>query len=115
MSKPTKEFKMMEEILQKNIKSPMAGVGPRDSDTELIIQILQLQLHAGLTQQQLEIIRSLNLESIVRSRRKLQSQGLYIPDSAEVAKRRRVKDFEIQQVAPKETASGLQKRIAGQE
>lgn len=113
MPKPTKEFILMEQVLQENLKSPMTGVGPRDSDTELIVQILQRKLGLGLANWQLQIIKSLNFESVARTRRKLQS--LYPPDSPEVAKRRRIKAAEIQQVAPKETASSLQKRIAGQE
>lgn len=110
--KTTKTFTIMEDALTKNRKSPLTGVGPRDSDTELIVQMLQLYMGIDLSEKQLGIIKSLNFESITRARRKLQQAGHFPPDSPEVARRRRIKGFEIQQVAPKETAEGLQRRIS---
>lgn len=109
--KTTKNYDRMVEVLDKNRKSKMTGVGPRDSDTELLIQMLQVHFAAGLNAQQLSILRSINPESIFRARRKLQQTGEYLPDSPEVAKKRRLKGYELQQVAPKETAAGIQRRI----
>lgn len=110
MGKPTKTFIHTERLLAENTPSKMTGVAPRDSDTELYIQFLQRVLGVNLTAVQMEFIRSVNYESISRARRKLQENGQYLP-SPEVAKKRRLKSYEVQQVAPKETAQGLQRRI----
>jgi hypothetical protein len=111
MAKTTPLYDDMVEVLQSNRKSQMTGVGPRDSDTELIIQLLQIHYNANLNAEQLATLRLINVESITRARRKLQSAGEYLPDSPEVAKKRRLKSYELQQVSPKETAAGLQRRI----
>lgn len=98
------------EVLGQNRISPMSGVSPRDSDQELIIQIIQLVYDARLDARQLGIIRSMNFESITRARRKLQEGGEYLP-SPEVGRARRLKGYEITQTAPKESAAGIQHRI----
>ena len=108
--KKTKTYKEVVRILETNDKSSMTGVAPRDSDKELIIQILQRIHGLGLNAEQLGIMRSVNFESITRCRRKLQENGEYLP-SPEVAKRRRLKSYEVEQVAPTESAAGLQRRI----
>jgi hypothetical protein len=110
MAKQTRTSGEVEEVLHENRISPMSGVSPRDSDKELIIQILQIHRNAEFTAEQLSIIRNLNFESITRARRKFQENGLY-PPSPEVAKKRRIKSYEVEQTAPKETAAGLQNRI----
>lgn len=110
MAQKTETFKQLEAILEENAKSQMSGVTPRDSDTELIIQILQRCRGANFTADQMNVMRTLNVESVTRARRKLQKSGLFLP-SPEVAKKRRLKGYELQQVAPKETAQGLQRRI----
>ena len=106
----TKTFVAVDKLLDENVKSQMSGVAPRDSDTELYIQYLQRILGANLSAEQLTLIRSVNYESISRCRRKLQENGQYLP-SPEVAKKRRLKSMEVEQVAPKESAAGLQRRI----
>lgn len=110
MTKITETFKQLSAILEENAKSQMSGVTPRDSDTELIIQILQRCRDANFTAEQMNVIRTLNVESVTRARRKLQRAGFY-PPSPEVARKRRLKSYEIEQVAPNETAGGLQRRI----
>lgn len=110
MTKKTKTYIGVESLLRENRVSPMSGVSPRDSDTELLIQFMQLILNLDLNAQQLNLIRTMNSESITRARRKLQEQGLYLP-SPKVARARRLKGYEIEQTAPSETASGLQNRI----
>lgn len=106
----TKTFIAVEQLLAENTSSKMTGVSPRDSDTELYIQYLQRVLGANLTAPQLEVIRSINYESISRARRKLQEKGQY-HGSPEVMRKRRLKSYEVEQTAPKETAAGLQRRI----
>lgn len=108
--KKTKTFLGVERLLDENTPSSMTGVPPRDSDTELYIQYLQRILGCNLTANQLRIMRSVNYDSIGRARRKMQEAGQYLP-SPEVAKKRRLKGYEIQQVAPSESAAGLQRRI----
>lgn len=108
--KVTKTYAETLTVLRANRISPMSGVSPRDSDTELIIQILQFCHDAKLNARQLGILRSVNFESVTRARRKLQEGGEYLP-SPEVAKRRRMKGWELMQTAPGETASGIQRRI----
>jgi hypothetical protein len=67
----------------------------RNSDTELIIGVLHLKgLHLSETQR--DILRSVNLESIRRTRQKLQEAGKYLPSPA-VAKKRRLKSYVVQQ------------------
>jgi hypothetical protein len=110
MKRLTKTAVDVEAILGENTASRMTGVTPCDSDTELIIQILQRRRGANFSADQMQIIRELNFESVTRCRRKLQENGQYLP-SPEVAQKRRLKSYEVQQTAPKETAGGLQRRI----
>lgn len=70
----------------------------RDSDNELIVQVLQRQ-GANLTMAQQETIKAMSFESITRCRRKFQEQGKYMP-SPGVAKIRRLKSYIVQQNAP---------------
>ena len=109
MAKTTKHYKLLIDVLENNRTSQMTGVTPRNSDTEMLIQILQFS-GANMSAEQLTLIREFNFESLTRARRKLQNGGEYLP-SPEVAKRRRIKGWELMQVAPKETAAGLQRRI----
>lgn len=67
----------------------------RNSDTELIIGVLHLK-GLRLSESQREILRSVNLESIRRTRQKLQEAGKYLPNPA-VAKKRRLKSSVVQQ------------------
>lgn len=67
----------------------------RNSDTELIIGVLHLK-GLILTEAQRDILRSVNLESIRRTRQKLQEAGKYLPSPA-VAKKRRLKGYLVQQ------------------
>lgn len=97
-------------ILEQNEPSFISGVSPRDSDQELIIQMIQRIYDADLGTRQMAILRRINFESITRCRRKLQENGEFLP-SPEVAKARRLKGYEVQQTAPKESSSGLQNRI----
>lgn len=96
-------------VLDQNLPSRMTGVTPRDSDREMVIQILQFS-GCNLTAEQMTCMRQFNLESLTRARRKLQEAGNYLP-SPEVAKKRRLKSYEIQQTSPEETAQGLHARI----
>lgn len=111
MAKETQLYRDMVEVLESNRRSSMTGVGPRDSDTELLIQLLQIHYQANLTADQLNKLRQINVESVTRARRKLQSIGKFPPDSPLVAAKRRLKSYEVQQTAPSETAAGLQRRI----
>lgn len=83
----------------------------RNSDSNLIIAILHVN-GIFLSHQDREIIRGISFESITRERRKLQEEGKYLPTDPEVARKRRIKGYEIQQTAPGETPHGLQERIA---
>lgn len=107
----TETFKLVEGLLEQNQHSAVTGVGPRDSDNELYIQYIHYYTNVQMTPELAAALRSINFESIRRGRQKLQEQGKYLPDSPEVAKRRRLKSYEIQQVAPTESAAGLQRRI----
>ena len=109
-AKKTYGYDLLIDILEKNRRSQLTNPTPRDSDKEIIVQLLQFS-GADLSVEQMEIIRRFNFESITRARRKLQEQGKYPPDSPEVAKKRRLKAMEIEQVAPKESAAGLHRRI----
>jgi hypothetical protein len=84
-------IKLVEDILMKYPHT-------RDSDKELIIGVLQA-LGANLSQEQRDLMRKVNFESIRRHRQKLQEKGLFQP-SPEVAKRRRLKSYIVQQNAP---------------
>ena len=108
--KKTKTFIAVDKILADNVHA-QNGIGPRDSDNELILQYLHFHTDMTVTPEIAAVIRSISFESITRCRRKLQEKGQYLPDSPEVAKRRRLKGYELQQVAPKETAAGVQRRI----
>lgn len=110
MAKTTKTYRMVVAILEQNLPSGMTRLAPRDSDAELIVQILQRILGAGLDHRQLSLLRSINFESVTRCRRKLQEGGEFLP-SPEVARKRRLKSYEVQQTAPTEAASGIQRRI----
>jgi len=106
----TKTFKAVFEVLETNRKSPTNPVSPRDSDHELLIQFLQLHMGMGLNQKQIDKMRQISFESITRCRRKLQENGEFLP-SPEIAKKRRLKSYEIQQTAPNESSAGIQRRI----
>jgi len=109
-ARKTKTFIAVESVLQNNRVSPF-GASPRDSDKELIIQYLQFHLKLGLTIDQIDKLRhGPSFESITRARRKLQEKGFY-HGSPEVMRKRRIKGYELEQVAPKETAQGVQRRI----
>lgn len=108
--KTTKTFKQVTTILESNDASRMTGVTPRDSDKELVIQILQRCRGMNMTVEQVGIMRSINFESIRRCRQKLQSQGKYL-GSPEIMKKRRVKGYELEQVTPVESAQGIQRRV----
>ena len=88
----------------------MTGVSPRDSDTELYIQILQIHHGANLTAEQLDKIRQIKFDSVGRCRRKLQEEGEYMP-SPEVAKKRKLKSWIVEQTAPGTDANGITKRV----
>jgi hypothetical protein len=106
----TKTFIGVEKILGDNIHA-QTGIGPRDSDNELILQFLHFHTDMEVTPAIAETIRSISFESITRARRKLQEKGEYMPDSPAVWKKRRLKGWELQQVAPVESAAGIQRRI----
>ena len=108
--KKTKTSEAVEKLLKENIPSRMTGVPPRDSDKELIIQYLQVHLGMNLNAQQLELLRTVNFESIRRERAKFQEKGMYLGSPEVMAKRKR-KAMEVEQVAPSESAHGLQRRI----
>lgn len=106
MAKKSKTYDNVVSVLDANRISPMSGVSPRDSDTELIIQMMQLVHGAGLDERQLMILRSMNFESITRCRRKLQEEGKFLP-SPEVARRRRLKGYIVEQQAPELDAPNI--------
>lgn len=110
MPRKTFGYDTLIDVLGQNRSSRMTGVAPRDSDREMIIQILQFS-DCNLTAEQMTVIRQFNFESLTRARRKLQEAGQY-HGSPEVMAKRRIKGYEIQQVAPKETAGGLHARIS---
>lgn len=70
----------------------------RDSDNELIVQMLQAR---GLwaTPKQLEVLRDFNFESVRRTRQKFQHDGKY-PASPNIARTRRIKSQMVQQQIP---------------
>lgn len=109
MAKKTYGYGTLMNVLHSNRPSTMTGVTPRDSDKEMLIQVLQFS-GCKLERDQLNIIRQFNFESLTRARRKLQEAGRFLP-SPEVAKKRRLKSYEVEQTAPKETPEGLQRRI----
>lgn len=83
----------------------------RNSDSNLIIGILHLN-GVYLSHDDREKIRGIHFESITRERRKLQEQGKYLPTDPAVARKRRIKGYEIQQTAPKLNPHQIQERIA---
>lgn len=88
----------------------------RNSDSNLIIGILHLN-GLFLSHDDREKIRGIHFESITRERRKIQESkpgkpGRFLPTDPAVARKRRIKSYEIQQTAPSETPQGLQERIA---
>ncbi|MCA9325473.1 hypothetical protein KDA23_05430 [Candidatus Saccharibacteria bacterium] len=109
MAKKAYGYDRMIDVLENNRPSTMTGVPPRDSDKEMLIQILQFD-GAGLTAEQLTTIRKFNFESLTRARRKLQNGGKY-HGSPEVMRKRRIKGYELQRTAPTETAQGVHRRI----
>lgn len=109
MPKKTYGYDRLISVLEDNLPSKMSGVTPRDSDKELIIQVLQFE-GAGLSAEQMDMMRRFNFESLTRARRKLQEAGEYMP-SPEIAKKRRLKGYELQQTAPGESAAGVHRRI----
>lgn len=82
----------------------------RNSDRVLILGMLQLN-GANLSGEQKQVVLSMNFEAITRERRKLQEAGFYWPTDPEVARKRRIKGWEIQQTAPGVDAQGLHDRI----
>lgn len=108
-AKKTYGYNRLIDVLDNNRPSQMTGTTPRDSDKEMLIQILQFE-GADLSAEQMTTIRKFNFESLTRARRKLQESGQYLPSPA-VAKKRRLKGWELQQVAPSESAAGIQRRI----
>ena len=103
MKHRTRDGRLTEELLKRYPNC-------RNSDSDLIIGILHAH-GVFLSQHDRDIIRGINFESITRMRRKLQNAGEYIPTDPEVARRRKIKGFEIQQTAPGLDAAQLQKRI----
>lgn len=83
----------------------------KNSDNELMIGMLHLN-GMPTNEEQRRVIKSINFESIFRERRKFQEKGMYLPTDPMVAKKRRLKSYEIQQVAPKASPHELQQRIA---
>lgn len=75
-----KQAELVEAMLQKYPRT-------RSSDTDLIIGILQSK-GACLTEQQRNIIRSVNFESIRRTRQLLQHDGKYLPSADILASRK---------------------------
>lgn len=110
MARKSKIYDPVCELLEANRRSIVSKTTPRDSDGELIVQFLQLHMGADLNAAQCAIIRSINFESIRRTRAKLQEQGKFW-GSPEVMRQRRIKGYEVQQTAPGETAAGLGARI----
>jgi hypothetical protein len=53
-----------------------------------------------LTEEDRDIIRSLNFEGITRMRRKFQERGEYLPTNPEVAKKRGFKGLVVEQTSP---------------
>jgi len=109
--KKTKVYNQVVELLEENRPSRMTGVTPRDSDKELLIQFMQIHLGMQLTAVQMDLLRTVNFESIRRTRAKLQEQGQYL-GSPEVMKKRRIKGLVVADHTPKETADILQRRIS---
>lgn len=82
----------------------------RDSDHDLILAMLFVN-GVMLDQKQKDVIRKLNFEGITRQRRKFQENGQYLPTDPEVAKRRRIKGYSVEQVAPSFTPTQLGDKI----
>lgn len=110
MKKPTQTAIETEAILKEDSASRMTGVSPRDSDNELIIQILQRFRNANFTPEQMNIIRGVSFESVTRYRRGFQSLGMYAA-SPLVRQKRHQKEQEIQQNAPNEPLTNTQRRV----
>lgn len=110
MARKTYGFDRLVSVLENNWPSQMTGTTPRDSDKEMIIQVLQFE-GCNLSAEQMEVIRRFNFESLTRARRKFQEKGKYMPDSPAVIKKRRLKAAEVEQTAPTETAQGLHYRV----
>lgn len=70
----------------------------RSSDKILLVGVLQ-ERGMRLSQVQLAIFMSVNMESVTRARRKYQEKGMY-PPTKEVARQRRLKSMIIQQNMP---------------
>lgn len=84
----------------------------RDSDHELIIQVL-IRKGFAPTKRQLEILRELSFESIRRTRQKLQQAGEFLP-SPRVAKQRKLKGMITSQRIVKTKAENIDKLIREQ-
>lgn len=93
---------LIEKILAVSTKS-------RDSDHELIIQVL-LARGFNPTMHQINLLREVNFESIRRTRQKLQQNGKY-PSSPGVARQRKLKSYVIQQNAPIAKPERIEKLI----
>lgn len=71
----------------------------RNSDTELLIQFLELQGFGKMSEAQKLAFRKVSFESITRARRKFQEEGQFLPNE-KVGKQRRLKSMIVQQNAP---------------
>lgn len=110
MTKRNETYDGVVELLAANRPSKTTGVTPRDSDKELIVQYLQIHLGANLSLEQMNLIRSVNFESIRRTRAKLQEHGEYLGSPEVMAKRRR-KGYQIEHRAHDADAEELNERI----
>lgn len=68
----------------------------RNSDSDLQIGVLYM-IGFQMTEQQRELFRSVSMESIRRTRQKLQKEGKYLPTDPAVARRRKVKADNVSQ------------------
>lgn len=84
----------------------------RDSDQELIIQVL-LKRGIEFTFRQLQIVRELNFESVRRTRQRLQATGKFLP-SPEVAEQRKKKAKAVRQNIVNATPEETEKMISRQ-
>jgi hypothetical protein len=83
----------------------------RNSDKELIVQYLQ-RLGCDLSPRQIDIIKSVNFESIRRERQKLQARGLYQADK-QIKRERDFKSYRVQQTSPTYSPEQIGKMIQG--
>lgn len=81
----------------------------RSSDKVLILRFLE-KLGIDLTEDQVEVLMSVNLESITRARRKIQEDGRY-PATPEVQAERQQKAGDVRQIAPRADVEQLTNTI----